>query len=171
MGLTMSKKVIRVINVQKGKTNMEKISVLYGRFGERSYSLFVYLDDDQSVNYEIRFSYSKNTKSYYISVYDCLCKKSEVAKISDQQHGESLNYAVQGMDIVTYNNLMRNSVRSVAAEGNRYSKKQLAAVINDNLGNHIVGKYGQFSDLVVSLLSDAQHLYQSDDFNKYEVAA
>mgnify|MGYP001166301184 CR=1 FL=1 len=156
VGLTMSKKVIKVINVQKGKTNMEKISTLYGRFGERSYSLFVYLDDDKSVNYEIRFSYSKNTKSYYISVYDCLCKKSE---------------SVQDMDIVTYNNLMRNSVRSVAAEGNRYSKKQLAAVINDNLGNHIVSKYGQFSALVVSLLSDAQYLYQSDDFNKYEVAA
>ena len=156
VGLTMSKKVIKVINVQKGKTNMEKISTLYGRFGERSYSLFVYLDDDKSVNYEIRFSYSKNTKSYYISVYDCLCKKSE---------------SVQDMDIVTYNNLMRNSVRSVAAEGNRYSKKQLAAVINDNLGNHIVSKYGQFSALVVSLLSDAQYLYQSYDFNKYEVAA
>ena len=141
---------------RKEKTNMEKISTLYGRFGERDYSLFVYLDDDKSVNYEIRFSYSKKTKSYYISVYDCLCKKSE---------------SVQDMDLVTYANLLRNSVRSVADEGNRYSKKKLMAVINDNLGNHIVSKYGQFSALVVSLLSDAQYQYQSPDFNKYEVAA
>tara|TARA_X000001388_G_C2149265_1_gene91752 strand:+ start:32 stop:505 length:474 start_codon:yes stop_codon:yes gene_type:complete len=146
-GVIMQLDLVKKIN---GNVDQLIINVIRKAYRGQAYSLFVEVDGDKSVNYEIRIFWNKKIGFMY-NVWDCLCKKSQ-----------------NGFEITEYKNLIwqeKSLVLELKDDKGRFSKKRLQNLVDKHLGN-------QFSAEIMLAIRHAKWSYEDDDrFNKYEGVA